>query len=95
MTVRINRKIYSDSCISKSVYALADKYLILRSVDGQDEILDVESVGHDAGLEELVKKDIINTLNDFKLRCIIEEETKDIRTIIYAKAFADYTESSE
>lgn len=95
MTVRIDRKIYSDSCISKTVYALADKYAILRSVDGQDEVLDVRPVELETRPEELVRKDIVNTLNDFKLRCIIEEETKDIRTIIYAKAFADYTESSE
>lgn len=95
MTVRIDRKIYSDSCISKTVYALADKYAILRSVDGQDEVLDVRPVELETRPEELVRKDIVNTLNDFKLRCIIEEETKDIKTIIYAKAFADYTESSE
>ncbi len=95
MTVRIDRKIYSDSCISKTVYALADKYAILRSVDGQDEVLDVRPVEVETRPEELVRKDIVNTLNDFKLRCIIEEETKDIKTIIYAKAFADYTESSE
>ncbi len=93
MTFRIDRNIYSDSCISKSVYALADRYTILRSVDGQDEILDIQTIEHKS--EELVRKDILNTLNDYKLRCIIEEETKYIRTIIYAKAFADYTESNE
>ena len=95
MIVRIDRTIYSDSCISKSVYALADKYTILRSVDGQNEVLDVQLVGLENGLEESARRDIINTLNDFKLRCTIEEETKDIKTIIYAKAFADYTESNE
>lgn len=95
MIVRIDRTIYSDSCISKSVYALADKYTILRSVDGQNEVLDVQLVGLENRLEESARRDIINTLNDFKLRCTIEEETKDIKTIIYAKAFADYTESNE
>lgn len=95
MIIRIDRTIYSDSCISKSVYALADKYTILRSVDGQNEVLDVQLVGLENGLEESARRDIINTLNDFKLRCTIEEETKDIKTIIYAKAFADYTESNE
>ena len=95
MTVRIDRNIYSDSCISKSVYALADRYTILRIVDGQDEILDIQTIDHEHESEELVRKDILNTLNDYKLRCIIEEETKDIRTIIFAKAFADYTESSD
>lgn len=95
MILRIDRRVYSESCISKSIYALADRYTILRSIDGQGEILEVLPVGHEVGSEESVRKEIINTLNDFKLRCLIEEETKDIRTIIYAKAFADYTESSE
>ena len=49
MTVRIDRKIYSDSCISKSVYALADRYTILRSVDEQNEVLDVQTIGHRGG----------------------------------------------
>ena len=33
---------------------------------------------------------IFNALNDYKLRQIIEDETHDIRTILYAKAFADF-----
>ena len=59
------------------------------------QTVDVQPVGLGIGSEESVRRYIINTLNDFKLRCTIEEETKDIRTIIYAKAFADYTESNE
>ena len=92
MILRIDRTVYSDSCVSKSIYALADKYTILRSVEGQEEILDIQPVESNHFNEEQANAEIINTLNDFKLRCIIEEETKDIRTIIYAKAFADYTE---
>lgn len=92
MILRIDRTVYSDPCISKSIYALADKYTILRSAEGQEEILDIQPVESNHFSEQKTKVEIINTLNDFKLRCIIEEETKDIRTIIYAKAFADYTE---
>ena len=95
MILRVDRKIYSDSCISKVVYALAEKYTIFRRVDGEDDILDIQSLKPGSKSDAFVKNDIINKLNDFKLRCVIEEETKDIRTIIYAKAFADYTESSE
>lgn len=36
------------------------------------------------------KKDLLTTLNDYKLRQIIEDETHEIRTILYAKAFADF-----
>lgn len=39
--------------------------------------------------EEELKKRFLQRLNDYKLREIIFEETKDIRTILYAKAFAD------
>ncbi len=34
-------------------------------------------------------------LNDFKLREIISIETKNIRTILYAKAFGEFDELTE
>lgn len=37
----------------------------------------------------------LDKLNDYILRGIIAEETKDIRTILYAKAFADDDNLSE
>ena len=91
MILRVDRAVYSDSCISKSVYALANRYSIQRSIEGGDEILDIQPLSSDGVDDDIVKGVVVNTLNDFKLRCIIEGETKDIRTIIYAKAFADYT----
>ena len=95
MILKIDRAVYSDSCISKSVYALADKYSIQRSIEGNHEILVVlpqKTVDFD---EDIARREVIDTFNDFKLRCIIEEETKDIRTVIYAKAFSDYTDLSQ
>ena len=38
---------------------------------------------------------LFTTLNDYKLRQIIEEETHDIRVILYAKAFSDFDELEE
>ena len=95
MIIRIDKRIYSDSCISKCVYALADKYNIQRRVQDEHELLEIQPLSNDGFQEESAKAEIVNTLNDFKLRCIIEEETKDIRTIIYAKAFADYTDPEQ
>ena len=95
MILRIDKRIYSDSCISKSVYALADKYIIQRRVDGDEEVLDIKLVDNNKEDVVSINNEIINTLNDFKLRCIIEIETKDIRTILYAKAFADYDDTEE
>lgn len=89
MDIRIDRNIYSDACISKAVYSLSDAYAISRSLDQNTEILHVTALEpqRDHGF---VEAQIINTLNDYKLRQVIEDETHDIRTILYAKAFADF-----
>ena len=94
MRLKIDKTIYSDSCISKSVYHLAGKYSILRSVEGDSEILEIVPLPEGGNTEEKIEIDVINTLNDFKLRDIINEQTKDIRTVIYAKAFSEYNESN-
>lgn len=88
MEIKVDRNIYSDACISKSIYALSDRYFIARSLEGTNEILCV--TGNTEYKEEDVEKEILTTLNDYKLRQIIEDETHDIRTILYAKAFADF-----
>lgn len=91
MTLQIDRNIYSDSCISKVVYWLSNQYTIDRRMEGDNEILAVNGVKDD----ESFKKSFFEKLNDYKLREIIEKETKDIRTILYAKAFGDFDDISE
>lgn len=88
MEIKVDRNIYSDACISKAIYALSDRYAIARSLEGTSEVLCVQSINHVLD-EEKAKQDILITLNDYKLRQVIEDETHDIRTILYAKAFAD------
>ena len=91
MTLRIDRKIYSDSCISKVAYWLSDQYAIERHLEGDEEIVSIEEVDDEQKLRQL----ILEKLNDYKLREIIESETKDIRTILYAKAFGDFDDLTE
>ena len=95
MRLRIDRKVYSDACISKSVYYLADRYTILRNIKDDSEILDITPLLKDLITEDKIITEITNTLNDFKLRDIIYEETKDVKTIIYAKALSDYNDPNE
>lgn len=88
MTLRIDRRIYSDECISKACYSLADKYSVERSLISEtEELLNISSKAN--AVADATKETIIDRLNDYKLRCIIEKETHDIRTILYAKAFAE------
>ena len=90
----VDKRIYNESCIAKAVYSLAPKYVIERKFRNDAEecwycnLSDIKN-------EDEAKSAFIQTLNDFRLRCIIEAETHDIRTILYAKAFEDCEEISE
>lgn len=94
MTINIDRRIYSDECISKSVYSLADRYAIkrvlLNNIEEELSVIPKNEVDN-----SIIRTDIINSLNDYKLRCVIEKETHDIRTILYAKAFTDCNDLAE
>ena len=94
MTIEIDRRIYSDECISKAVYSLANKYVIKRVWLSSDKESFHVITQSDIS-EEAVIADIYSSLNDYKLRGIIEKETHDIRTILYAKAFSDCANISE
>ncbi|MCF0256419.1 MAG: His-Xaa-Ser system protein HxsD [Bacteroides heparinolyticus] len=86
MTIQVSREIYNDICISKCVYAFSGKYSFRRTING--EIEEIEVMAHkDEDIPCDFEQIFFDTLNDYKLRCIIEEQTKDIRTLLYAKAF--------
>lgn len=90
MIFRIDRRLYSDSCISKVVYWLSGQYAIDRHIDGEEEIITIEG-----GNDKKLKEEFFEKLNDYKLREVIETETKDIRTVLYAKAFGDFDDITE
>lgn len=92
MDITIDRNIYSDACISKAIYSLSREYVINRSLDGMVETLHVKALTDDNRNAEV---DVLTALNDYRLRQIIEDETHDIRTILYAKAFAEYDDIDE
>lgn len=89
MELKIDKNVYTDACISKAIYSLSKDYAICRSQEHDTEIFSVIPLGNQKD-ENWIKADIFNALNDYKLRQIIEDETHDIRTILYAKAFADF-----
>lgn len=91
MIIQIDRNIFSDNCISKVVYWLSNQYTIERHLKGDMETLTIEKVGDEKQFKQL----IFEKLNDYKLREVIENETKDIKTILYAKAFGDFDDITE
>lgn len=88
MNLQIDRNIYSDACVSKAIYSLANRYTVNRTLCDNIETLHILSRAKER-TDDVVKQDFLSALNDYKLRQIIEQETHDIRTILYAKAFAD------
>ena len=89
MNILIDRNVYSDECISKCVYSLSEVFQCNRQLDGNTESIELIPTNGFISDED-TKRLFFLKLNDFKLRQIVAEETKDIRTILYAKAFADY-----
>lgn len=93
MTIDIDRTIHSDACITKCIYALSKDFDCRRSLHGTVESVEIQPRGETE--EETVRHLFLQTLNDYKAREIIATETKDIRTILYAKAFADCEDFDE
>ena len=89
MELKIDRNIYSDACVSKAIYSLSKDYTISRKLEGNIEILNIMPLGEKQE-QCCIEAQVFKTLNDYKLRQVIEDETHDIRTILYAKAFADF-----
>lgn len=92
MQLLIDHRIYSDPCISKAIYSLSDLYSFNRKVidDYLEQLTIIPANGHQE--EADMQRVFLTRLNDYKLRQIIEDETHDIRTILYVKAFADFEE---
>ena len=88
MTITVDRQIYDDECISKAIYLLSDIYAFSRSLDNNHEIIEITS----KTCQDIDESKFFDVLNDFKLRGIINKETKDIKTILFAKAFGDLDE---
>ena len=91
MTLDIDRNIFSDSCISTVVYWFSNQYTIQRSLQESIESLTIDNVSD----EKQFRLEFFQKLNDYKLREQIDKETKDIKTILYAKAFGEFDELTE
>ena len=88
MTITVDRQIYDDLCISKAIYSLSDIYTFSRTLDNNLEMIEVVSKTG----QNIDESKFFDVLNDFKLRGIINKEIKDIKTILFAKAFGDLDE---
>ena len=91
MTLDIDRNIFSDSCISTVIYWFSNQYTMQRTLQESIETLTIDNVSD----EKQFRLEFFQKLNDYKLREQIDKETKDIKTILYAKAFGEFDELTE
>ena len=92
MIIEVDKNIYSDIVISKVAYRLSSQYTVKRRV-----LNDLEKIEIIGSIEnaDILEREFFKMLNDYKLREIIANETREIKTILYAKAFAEDDNFSE
>lgn len=88
--VEIDADIYSKEVITKVAYWLSSSFTIMQNIDGKDLMLSLES--QNVVNWDEVKKRLSQMLADYQMREVIAAETKDIKNILYIKAFANVEE---
>lgn len=88
--VKIDSGIYSKEVIAKVAYWLSRNFTIMQSIEGNIWTLSLDS--HDVVNWEEVKGHLSQLLTDYRMREVIIAETKDIKNILYIKAFANVEE---
>jgi hypothetical protein len=90
--------IYKNDVISKVLYTMVDRFLCFRQMESCHEekitLKKKDGIFHSVEINEL-EKELNQKFIDFHLRQIIQKETKDIRSILYIKAFANQKNSHE
>lgn len=88
--VKIDSEIYSKEVVTKVVYWLSRDFTIMQGREGENWMLSLENPN--AVDWDEVKKRLSQLLTDYQMRELITAETKDIRNILYIKAFANVEE---
>lgn len=87
---RIDSNIYSKEVVAKVVYWLSRDFTIMQNIDGKDWLLSLES--YNVVNWDDVKRHLSQLLTDYQMREVITAETKDIKNILYIKAFTNLEE---
>ena len=86
--VVIDGKLYSEEVIHKCFYWYGDKYSVNINTEANFFVVEISELSKKGNIEKIFPK-IKNDLIDFKTREIISTETKNIRDLLVAKAFAN------
>ena len=82
---KLNKQLYDKKTIFKAAYSFTDIAYIHLDMDDKYYIVDIEMKADDNVLSE---KDFVNELLTQKVREYINDDTKNIRELIMARAYA-------
>lgn len=88
--VEIDSCIYSKEVVAKVVYWLSRDFTIMQSLEG--DILTLSFECHGVVNWDDTRRRLSQLLTDYQMREVITAETKDIKNILYIKAFANVEE---
>ena len=88
--VEIDLGIYSKEIVAKVVYWLSRDFTIMQSIE--DKLWTISLESNNVVNWDDVKRHISQLLTDYQMREVITAETKDIKNILYIKAFANVEE---
>jgi His-Xaa-Ser system protein HxsD len=97
ITYFADSKIFHEEVIFKCLYWYTDKFIISVKFEADNYYkIILISKNNLSNLELSFYLDkLSNDLNDFKLRDIVTKETHNIRDLLIAKAFSNYTSEEE
>ena len=90
----VDTQVFSMNIVHKVLYWLSDSFLIQSTLDGNDLHVELTSKQSILNWQDVEMK-ISQLFCDYSLRKIISEETKDIRNILYIKAFSNLDDFNE
>ena len=88
--IEIDADIYSKEVIAKVAYWLSRDFTIMQSIE--DKLWTISLESNNVVNWDDVKRRISQLLTDYQMREVITAETKDIKNILYIKAFANVEE---
>ena len=88
----VDKKIFSDNVLSKVLYWFSTDFIISRNtISDSIEKITFHLIKSDGIIDkDSLQLKLSQNFTDYKIREIIQKETKDIRNILYIKAFANY-----
>ncbi|MEI9943939.1 MAG: His-Xaa-Ser system protein HxsD [Chitinophagaceae bacterium] len=90
LTIKLSQAQYEEAVVYKCFYWYSGKYQVTIKKEMENWNIRLESIDvSDEALQRLTEK-VSRDLSDFKLRQIVTNETKVIRELLTAKAFAHH-----